>query len=230
MKTALITGANRGLGLALCEYYLKENYIVIACCRNIEHAYQLQKLQSHTNNHLNIEQLDVCKIDSIQNLKNRLSGYPLDILINNAGIYSVDKYPYQSSDNPWELIFRTNTIGPYLITHALKENLQLGQEKKIINISSYMGSIALNNNAIECPYRASKAALNAISKNLAIELQADGMLCVSIDPGWVKTDMGGPDGLLAPAESAAHIAKTIRNLRIEQSGGFYRYDGDSMPW
>jgi NAD(P)-dependent dehydrogenase (short-subunit alcohol dehydrogenase family) len=230
MKTVLITGANRGIGYSFCKHYLEKNMRVIACCRNVKKADKLQELKLAYPDLLVIESLDLCAENSIQNLSHKLQALPVDILINNAGIYRMDDTNYRTSFNAWQMMFVTNTIGPYLMAHALKTNLCLSTEKKIINISSYMASITSNDNGLECPYRASKAALNAITKNLAVEFKADDILCVSLDPGWVRTDMGGPAGLLSADESVRYMTSKIQTLTLCESGQFIQYDGAILPW
>lgn len=230
MTNILITGANRGIGLEFCKQYLRKGNRVYACCRDVSKAMNLQQLKADNSKNLSIIPLDVESYDSIQQLKFSLKNQPLDILINNAGIFSFDLPDYHLQSRIWEKFFRINSIGPYLITQTLLQNLQQGSQKKIINISSDMGSIHLNSNGNFIPYRTSKAALNAITKSLAMENQETAMIFIALHPGWVRTDMGGPNGMLAPEESVAAMMAHIEKLTTAHSGKYYAFDGKELPW
>lgn len=226
MKTILITGANRGLGLAFTRLFLSKGDTVIACCRDITTH---PDFKLNTTNLL-LKSLDVCEPSLIQKLATSVKDFPIDIIINNAGIYHVVGYDYTKQSEPWQKLFMTNAIAPYLLAHALKENLTGSKHKKIINISSFMASITLNNDALECPYRASKAALNMVTKNLSHEFSLDHMIVASLDPGWVQTDMGGPNGLQTAEQSTARMADIIEGLTLADSGKFFSFDGRELPW
>lgn len=226
MKTVLITGANRGLGLAFTRLFLDKGDSVIACCRDITTH---PDFKLNTNNLL-LKSLDVCDPSLIETFANSVKDLTIDILINNAGIYHVAGYDYTKQSEPWQELLMTNTIAPYLLAHAIKENLTRSKHKKIINISSFMASIALNNDALECPYRASKVALNMITKNLSHEFSLDKMIVASLDPGWVRTDMGGPNGLQSAEQSTARMAEIIEGLTLADSGKFFSLDRRELPW
>jgi NAD(P)-dependent dehydrogenase (short-subunit alcohol dehydrogenase family) len=230
MATILITGANRGIGLEFCKQYLSQNNKIFACCRDLSHAEQLQQLQLDFPRSLAIIALDITSETSIQQLKTVLTKEPIDIVINNAGIFNFADEEQPLNSRRWQTFFQINTVGPYLISQLLMENIELGTQKKIINISSDMGSIGLNKTGGYTPYRASKAALNAITKNLAIEIKDKGITVVAVHPGWVQTDMGGPNGLLSPQASVSAMTTLIAKLTILSSGKFYDYAGKELAW
>ncbi len=230
MPTALITGANRGLGFEFCKQFLNKKYQVYACCRNINNATELQKLKSISHNQLEIIPLDVEAEESINLLNNHIKHQPIDILINNAGIFT----DYESDNHliakTWQKFFMINSIAPYLITQKLLENCRASDQKKIINITSGLGSIKQNTEGGYDPYRASKAALNAITKSLAIENSSNNIIVIAMSPGWVRTDMGGAGAPLSPEEAVSGIIKQIDKLTAEDTGKFYSYDGRELPW
>lgn len=230
MPTILVTGANRGLGLEFSKQYLNKNYYVYACCRNINRASELQKLKSAYNHQLTIIQLDVESEESIKSLKNYLAQQPIDILINNAGIFTDSDNNNPSNAKAWQKFFMVNSIAPYLITQSLLENCQLSHEKKIINITSGYASISQNTEGGYNPYRASKAALNAITKTLAIENHLHHIIIIAMSPGWVSTDMGGANAPLSPEQSVSAMIKQIEKLNHKDTGKFYSYDGRELPW
>lgn len=230
MASVLITGANRGIGLEFCKQYLEQGYKVFACCRDVSRAEQLKQLQHEFADNMVIITLDVASETSIQQLQASLSNEPVDIVINNAGIFSVNNDNDLLNSKSWQPIFQINAIAPYLLTQLLIDNLIRGHQKKVINISSEMGSISLNHTGGHTPYRASKAALNAITKNLAIEVTDKGITLVAIHPGWVQTDMGGPNGQLSPQASVSAMRELIEKMTLTDSGKFYNYTGEELPW
>jgi NAD(P)-dependent dehydrogenase (short-subunit alcohol dehydrogenase family) len=226
--TILITGANRGIGLALTEQYLNKGARVIATCRKPEAAKALQTLQK-THPQLTILQLDVTNILAINTLAKNFTD-PIDILINNAGVGSRNDNLKEVELTPWLQIMQTNAFGPLALTRALLPNLRLGNQKKVIMMTSRIGSIADNSSGGSYAYRASKAALNTITKSLAIDLTVDGIKVLSIHPGWVQTDMGGPNALIDVHTSTAGMMREIDNLTMQKSGGFVSYNGEQIPW
>lgn len=230
MRTVLITGANRGLGKGFCKHYLKSDYTVIACYRSTSNNQELLRLLEEYGEQLILVELDVTNTDQIKKIAQEWSDKPIDILINNAGIYSVEGNDYKISETPWLKIYATNTVAPYLMAHAFKNSIALSKEKKIINITSYMASIELNTSGGEAPYRASKAALNAVTKELAIELQAKKIIVVAVSPGWVQTDMGGTKAPLTVAASVDHITRAIESLSLKNSGAFLEHTGEKLAW
>lgn len=230
MKTILITGANRGIGLELVRQYLIDGWKVIACCRNPASAKKLEELATH-NPGLLIKKLDVANADEIQQVAKSIESHAIDILFNNAGIWEPDSMRLGSIEpEPWLNVFRVNTIAPLLLTQALMKQVAHNRLKIIANMSSSMASIADNTRGDSYAYRSSKSALNAVTKSLAIDLAPQGIVVVALDPGWVKTDMGGPDAFITPRASVSSIKKVLATLTLAESGNFIRYDGAKLAW
>ena len=245
MPTVLITGANRGLGLEFVEQYACDDWGVIACCRAPGKADALQAL-AQTHAHIRIEALDVVNDKSIKTLADRLKDTPIDILINNAGIFSgvgIDgsHFPSDTSDTSqnfgsidslaWEKVLRVNTIAPLMMIESFLPHLQKGNSKKIINITSRMGSLTeLEKKSGSLAYRSSKTALNSAMRTIASDLSNLGLIIINIHPGWVKTDMGGAHANMTPQQSITHLRQTIAALKPENSGQFMNYDGSIIPW
>jgi NAD(P)-dependent dehydrogenase (short-subunit alcohol dehydrogenase family) len=211
----VITGANRGIGLALAKQLLFEGERLTVGVRTsmpFEHE-NLKVLKVDTSNPVSIEEF-VSQIEE-----------PIDVLINNAGVLIEERFP-EVTEEGMLLSFKVNTMGPYMIVQESYKQGKLKDGSKIINISSILGSIASTDGTTSVPYSISKAALNMVTKLLAHKLK--NMYVVSIHPGWVKTDMGGPEAPLLPEESAAGIIKVIRHLN--QTGVFLDYTGKVIPW
>ncbi len=231
MPSILITGANRGLGLEMTKQYLQDGCQVIACCRSPSKASELIDLENKAKGQLRILELDVNDANAISSLPSRLQNQSIDILINNAGILkTLSKNLDDISSEAWLESFRVNTIAPALIAKSLSGLIAAGQQKIIVNLSSHLGSISLASDPTYLLYGSSKAALNYVTKSLAVELKSSGIMVISIHPGWVKTDMGGDNAQLMPAESVAGIRKVLKNLTLKQSGAFYDYSGKIIPY
>ncbi|QUN04438.1 SDR family oxidoreductase [Shewanella yunxiaonensis] len=229
MPQLLITGANRGIGLALTELYLAAGWDVVACCRDPAQADDLLYLISD-NPGLEVYQLDVTDYDALSDLAHELSDRPIDLLINNAGYYGPNAVLL--GDIPvdeWRKVMEINAIAPIKVTEAFLPNLRLAKGT-VANISSKMGSIEDNQSGGGYLYRSSKAALNAASKSLALDLAADGIKAVVLHPGWVRTDMGGPHGLIDADTSAQGIKSLLEQLQPQDSGKFFDYQGKHLAW
>jgi NAD(P)-dependent dehydrogenase (short-subunit alcohol dehydrogenase family) len=228
-KTVLITGANRGIGLEFARQYANEQWQVYACCRQPEAATELQQALSGKSAH--IHRLDVTRQADIDDLRAELDGHAIDILINNAGVIGGEKQSFGNIDyQAWEQTMRTNTIAPYRIFEALQNNLALGSEKKVVNISSRMGSIEEYDSGDNFIYRSSKTALNMVVVNLAYEFRSSALCFLAFHPGWVQTDMGGAAAALKPFASAAAMRQSIAIATLAQSGSFLNFDGTPLPW
>ena len=232
MPSILITGANRGLGLEMTKQYLQDGWQVIAFCRSPSKASELIDLESKAKGQLRILELDVNDANAISSLPSRLQNQSIDILINNAGILkTLSKNLDDISPEAWLESFRVNTIAPALIAKSLSGLIAAGQQKIIVNLSSHLGSISLVSDPTYLLYGSTKAALNYVTKSLAVELKSNkGIIVISIHPGWVKTDMGGDNAQLMPVESVTGIRKVLRNLTLKQSGSFYDYSGKIIPY
>ena len=201
--TVLITGANRGIGLEYAKQLSAKGYRVIGTARNPSQADELDVVADR------IEQLDVADASSVAALADRLEGVAIDILINNAGIFpredvTLDKVDFEMM----ERVLAVNTLGPLRVTRALMPNLQAGKRKIIVSMTSGLGSIEKSNGRWYA-YRSSKTALNQINKIWSVELGPEGFICTVFHPGWVRTDMGGPDATYSPEESVAGLVRVI---------------------
>ncbi|RYV01558.1 short-chain dehydrogenase [Shewanella sp. OPT22] len=228
-QTVLITGANRGIGLALVEAYLKDNWSVIACCRNPLVATHLEELNEQFDA-LNIYELDVTNYDNVTELAQQLNGTMIHLLINNAGYYGPKGVAFGNTDvDEWRKVLEINTIAPMKITEAFYANVK-SVKGTIANMSSAMGSMGENTSGGAYIYRSSKSALNAITKSIAMDGKDDGVKAVALHPGWVQTDMGGPNALIGTAESANGLKTILDNLSDENNGGFYDCKGRNLAW
>jgi len=217
--TALVTGANRGIGLALCEALLADGYKVIATCRSL--SAELAALNCR------VETLDICKDESVARLRQSLGEMKLDLLLHNAG--QMQKDDLERMD--FEAItaqFQTNALGPLRLSKALRPLLKKGS--KIVFISSRMGSISDNNAGRMYGYRMSKAALNMAGKGLSRDLAPDGIAVLMLHPGYVRTQMTNGRGHWSATDSAKCMLGRIKELQIGQSGAFWHADGTQLPW
>ncbi|WP_299792073.1 SDR family oxidoreductase [uncultured Shewanella sp.] len=229
-KHLLITGANRGIGLTMVKHYLADGWLVTACCRAPEQAEELQSLLDD-NEGLSIFQLDVTDYEAIDELAENLNGEPIDLLINNAGYYGPKGVGFGGTDvEEWRQVFEINTIAPLKIAEAFKAHLSQADHGIYAAISSKMGSMSDNGSGGSYIYRSSKAALNSVVKSLSIDLQPDNISAIAIHPGWVQTDMGGPNALITTEQSVSGIKQLLDNLSTDQNGGFYDYNGSEIAW
>lgn len=228
VKTVLITGANRGIGLELAKQYIQNGDEVIACCRQPTQASALKEIIQQGNG--TVFQLDVTNEDSIQQLAQTLAGKAIDILINNAGVYgeSQEKISQISPEN-MRYVFETNVIGATNVSQILLDNVRKSKEKTLVVVSSVMGSIGENTGG-SYTYRASKAAINAVMQSFAHDLEAEGIHVIVLHPGWVRTDMGGPNATTGIEESATGIRNVIANKQIVTKRGFVDFRSEHISW
>ncbi|MFK7997295.1 MAG: SDR family oxidoreductase [Granulosicoccus sp.] len=228
MKTVLVTGANRGIGLEFTRRYLANGSRVIATCRNPSDAYTLQILEKNKN--LSILELDVAAQLSVDHLESYLKGIPIDILINNAGVTGGGKQPFESIDcDVWLQTLSINTLGPMRVSLALLENLRIGSSPRIVSISSEVASMVHPSRSFYA-YSSSKAALNKAMQHLAASLENEGIIVGLLHPGWVQTDMGGVNGKLTVEESVEGLVEVIDSLTMKNNGQFITWEGVQHPW
>ena len=231
MPSVLITGANRGLGLEFACQYTAAGWRVFACCRNPAGAAELQAAAQGSDGRTTVHALEVADHARIAALAEELRDEPIDVLLNNAGIYGPNNMQFSHIDYAaWANVFAVNVLAPMRMIECFIEHVARSDKKRIINISSLMGSIARDTSGKHYLYRSSKAALNMVVKSLAFDLRDRGVVVVSLHPGWVRTDMGGPDADLAPAESVRGMVQVIDWLGAWDSGKFLSYDGSELPW
>ncbi|MEZ5924727.1 MAG: SDR family oxidoreductase [Hyphomicrobiaceae bacterium] len=229
MPTVLITGANRGIGLSLARLLLERGDSVIATARNPDQAVALRGLAAR-DLPLDIRTLDVRDAAACDALAGELSGHPIDVVVANAAFlnsYSGIDHPGHDAD-AWADVLMTNVAGAYFTARAFRSHLAKTRGK-LVFISSIMGASARPRGGAY-PYRCSKAALNNLAANLALELEADGIAVTALDPGWVKTEMGGTGAEITPDESAAGLARRIDALTLDRTGRFENYLGETLPF
>jgi NAD(P)-dependent dehydrogenase (short-subunit alcohol dehydrogenase family) len=226
-----VTGANRGLGLEFARQYAADGWKVHAACRDPDTAKQLGRLAAGSGGQVDVLALDVTDSAGIRAAAESLAGETIDVLINNAGVGSPKNQRLGQLDYAaWARVLDVNTLGPMRLVEAFLDHVAKGGEKKIVTLTSAMGSIADNASGGSYAYRSSKAAVNIVMKSLSIDLAPRGITCVVVHPGWVRTDMGGPGGKLDPAESVSAMRRLIVGLKPTDSGRFFNYDGKPYPW
>ena len=230
MTNVLITGANRGLGLGFVKSFLAKNINVICTTRNIAGSKDLLECKKKYPNNLEILELDLLEENSENTLSDLLSDKPVDIFINNAGVGNSNQRFGVVSSKPWLELLKVNLIAPLTFTQAIIENIKKGSDKKIYFLSSQLGSIGDNTSGGMYIYRSSKTALNQVVKSLSVDLKPIGITVISLHPGWVKTDMGGPNAPVSIDESVKGMMKVIDTTDIGNTGTFLNYDGKELPW
>jgi len=229
-NSIFITGSNRGIGLELARQYATEGWRVFASCRAPDQAEQLNALQRQFSN-ISLHALDVTDADRIRVLAEELKQQPIDILFNNAGIYGpFDTHFGTIDEEEWLRCFRINCIAPMNIMQAFVDHVAGSQHKIIAGMTSKMASMADNSSGGSYVYRSSKAALNAVLKSAAIDLRPLGIKVAILHPGWVQTDMGGPNGEITAQQCVNNLRRTLDNMSLDNSGQFFDIDGSIIPW
>ena len=231
MPSVLITGANRGLGLEFARQYAADGWQVYAGCRDLSSASKLRRLANTSENKIRIMALDVTDPASIRAASAELDGQAIDVIINNAGVMGARGQSIGNIDyKAWANVLDVNTMGPMRISEAFVDHVARSKRKLIVTLTSGMGSIADNTSGGSIAYRSSKAAVNMVTRSLAIDLAPRGITCVVVNPGWVLTEMGGPQATMTPAESVKKMRDLIETLGPAQSGRFFNHDGHDYPW
>lgn len=230
MPKVLITGCNRGIGLELTRQYLQAGWQVIATAREPANAIKLKELWRAHEDALRIYALNVADHVQLDALARELGDETLDVLINNAGAMG-HQPPLGSIDYiAWNQLFAVNTMAPVKMVEAFGPLIGRGERKLIVNISTRMASMADNTSGGAYAYRSTKAGLNAVTKSLAIDLAADGITVIAVHPGWVQTDMGGEGAQVRIPDSAAGLRALFDRAGPTESGRFFNYDGQELPW
>ena len=227
----LITGANRGIGLEMARQYAAAGWRVHACCRQPERAVALNRLAAASAGGLSVHPLDVINAAQVASLPALLGEEPLDLLINNAGVYGQDDASFGNTDvRAWLHALQVNAIAPLQIMEALVEPVARSRRRVMACMSSKMGSMADNRSGGSYVYRSSKAALNAVVMSAAVDLRSRGITVVALNPGWVKTDMGGPGAEIDVTESVDALRAILDRVGPADSGRFIDVDGTTIPW
>jgi NAD(P)-dependent dehydrogenase (short-subunit alcohol dehydrogenase family) len=231
MPSVLITGANRGLGLEFARQYLADGWQVYAACRDPDSASELRQLAEDSGERLRILAMDVADAGSVKAAAAELDKQAIDLLLNNAGVGGARGQTIGNIDyEAWAKVLDANTMGPMRVSEAFVDHVARSERKLIVTLTSGMGSIADNTSGGSIAYRSSKAAVNMVMRSLAIDLAPRGISCLVVNPGWVLTDMGGPNATLSTTESVTMLRRLIETLGPAQSGRFFNYDGREYAW
>ena len=240
MPTLLLTGANRGIGLELCRQCLPLGWTIIATCRNPKEAKELLSLAessatlNESNNEygtLSVQPLDVRNSGQLEALKAFLKNKPVDVLFNNAGVHALNASRFgDCDDKAWEEAVQVNLLAPMKMMEHFVDNVASSDMRIIANLSSKMGSMADNSSGGSYAYRATKAALNAVTVSAAQDLRHRDIIVMILHPGWVRTDMGGPHGELSVGQSVTMLLKLINETDMSYSGRILDIDCTDIPW
>ncbi|MEZ5566372.1 MAG: SDR family oxidoreductase [Gammaproteobacteria bacterium] len=234
--TVLVSGANRGLGLEYCRQLSAAGWRVLAACREPDRAAELKELARASRDRVSILRLDVVNESQVEDLAKDLAGKPLDMLINNAGTFGPEGTPggmrYQSLDMMdyaiWRDILEVNVLAQFRMTVAMAHILRIASRPVVVMLSSDLGSIANNTQGQSHAYRTSKTALNMLTRSIAIEWRD--LIIVSMAPGWCKTDLGGAQAQIDPADSVRDQLDTFATLTPAHSGQFIDRFGKPVAW
>ena len=235
--TVLITGANRGLGFEFTQQYAQRGWRIIATCRNPATAEQLNALAAD-NPDINVERIDVVDHQSIDDLAVKYQNMPIDVLLNNAGIGGGPENQLFGKLNfeTFYEVLAVNCAGPMKMAEAFLAHVKAGEQKKIITVSSSQGSISEVTMPMLYWYRSSKSALNMLMTNLALQVKRRGIIVGLVTPGATATDFISPEfrkripGIREPAVAAADMMRNIDRFTLENTGTFFNYDGEIVPW
>ena len=228
MPTVFITGANRGIGLEMARQYGADGWTVVATCRNPIAPGDLATIQGD----IRVHGLDVADHRQVERLAGEMAGTKIDLLINNAGVYGDRNTGHQGIDYAdWEQSFRINTMAPLKVAGAFLPLVAAGGGGMIATVSSVLSSIAESSpNSASYAYRTSKAAVNMAMHVFAEEVRDRNVAVILLHPGWVRTDMGGPNAAIDAATSAQGIRKVLAGSGMAESGRLFAYDGREIPW
>ncbi len=224
MSTYLITGTSRGIGRELAFQLLARGETVVGTVRREAHGADLRQAGAR------VEVCDVGETTSVAALASRLEGEPIDVLVNNAGVYDPRLAFADLSDDAMRQNFEINTLGPMRVTRALLPNLRAGGAKRVFQLTSKMGSISDNGSGGAYAYRTSKAALNAWTKSFALDHAGEGFVALVLHPGWVATDMGGSSAPVQIRESARGLLAVMDSADSGRNGRFFDFAGEELPW
>lgn len=229
MATVLITGTNRGIGLALTRLYAENGDTVLAFCRKPQSAEKLNELAEHSGGRVRVQAMDVADESSIKAAARIVADVPVDVLINNAGVRGGSSQSLENTDTAdWIEAFKVMTIGPFRVVQGFLGNLRAAKNPKVVAITTQIAATTWPTGGLYS-YASTKAALNRVMLSMARDLK-DQVIVAMIHPGWVKTDMGGASADITPEESAKGIASVIASLSKADSGKFYKWTGEIHPW
>lgn len=238
MPSVLITGANRGIGLELTRQYVGDGWSVYATCRNPDAADELKAIGGP----LRVLAMDVSDLDQVRATAKAMERVAIDVLINNAGTIDAQSYgtvAYEKVDDPdlrnydydeWIRVLQTNLLGPARVCGEFVDHLAAGERPIAVMMSSGIGSITNTWQAGRYAYRTSKAGLNMLTRGIGPWYEQQGIIIVSISPGWTRTGMGGSKGVNSAEQAASGVRKVIASATKADTGKFFNFDGSIIPW
>lgn len=238
----LITGANRGIGLALTRTFAAHGWQVDACCRAPERAAALRSLATSNTGRIVVRRVDVADLASIDALAREVGDGPIDLLLNNAGVMSgatgveasdrtrTDQQFGKLDFEAWMRVMRINLLGPARMSEVFADHVARSTRKTIAIVSSIRGSITSIDASGPYHYCTSKTAVNMLMRNICVELGPRGIIAVSLHPGWARTDMGGAGAPVAVEDSARGLFKVLDELTPAQAGRFFTWEGKTLEW
>jgi NAD(P)-dependent dehydrogenase (short-subunit alcohol dehydrogenase family) len=231
VPSILITGASRGLGLEFARQYQAAGWRVYATCRAPADADALRALAGDARGQLTVHALDTRDRAAAQALARALAGQPIDVLLNNAAIWGPRQQRLEHVDyDVWAEVLDVDLMGPLRMVEAFLPHVEASQRKALVMLSSRLASIAENDSGGRYLYRSAKSGLNALVRSLAVDLAPRGVVCIALSPGWVRTEMGGPEAPLSVTESVTAMRQVLDRLDPSQTGSFLHYDGSTLPW
>jgi NAD(P)-dependent dehydrogenase (short-subunit alcohol dehydrogenase family) len=226
----MVTGANRGIGLEFARTLAGRGDEVVATARDPEDAVDLNALAADSNDRVRVLALDIADAESVEQFAAELGDTPIDVVINNAGRFtrsgSFDELDFDALFTDFEV----NTVGTLRVIQAVLDNVRAGDSKVICNVTSKMGSISDNGSGGSYAYRISKAALNMGTRSLAMDLRDEGITAFVVHPGWVETDMGGPNAHITTQKSVDGLLEKVDNATLDDAGRFWEWNGNEIPW
>ncbi|MEM8982757.1 MAG: SDR family oxidoreductase [Pseudomonadota bacterium] len=237
MPTVFVTGVNRGLGLELARQFVSRGWLVHGTLRS--DSGDLQGLVDSAGASLTLHHADMTDPATLDGIPAALAGLPIDVLFLSAGTMGSADFASQGMRvgglgnidyADWATVIGINVLAQLRLAEALLDNVAASEQKKIVGMSSMLGSMGLNTVGGLYSYRASKAAFNAVLKSLAVDLAKRGITVAALHPGWVRTDMGGPEATLSVTDSARGLIDVIETLSEDDTGRFFSYAGEALPW
>ncbi|MEE4280231.1 MAG: SDR family oxidoreductase [Halieaceae bacterium] len=230
MHTIMITGANRGIGLELLKQYAASGARVIATCRDPSSADEASAL-ARAHDSVSLHALEVSDPEAVNALATQLLGSTVDVLILNAGMMGKDSTTLGELEaDDFRRVLDVNVVAQAMCLQAFAPLVANSARGVIVGMGSFLGSLGCNSDGGHYSYRASKAGMHAIMRSAAHDLREQGTIAIVMHPGWVQTDMGGPNATITTEESVSGIRKVIDGLGAEDSGRLLTYSGDELPW
>ncbi|MGH7022464.1 MAG: SDR family oxidoreductase [Caulobacteraceae bacterium] len=228
-QTALIVGASRGIGLGLVGEFERRGWEVIGTAREPTKAEALNAVATHSGGRVQVEQADTADVKSVEALRDRLDGQTFDLIVVNAGVGGPNANPRTVSDDEFTRLFVTNSLAPVRLAEVFAK--QVKPRTGVIGLmTSGLGSVeGASAGGMEL-YRASKAALNSFTRSFAARHKDKDLAVLSLHPGWVRTDMGGPNAAIDVATSVKGLADVVERAQKDRKDGFFDYKGETLPW